>query len=98
MSAVDNDDYGASEERANALSHGLGLLLSLVGLVLLLMKAASAQADGLTYVSMSVYGGSMVALFFASTLYHSVAVPKAKRWLKTLDHCAIYTSLNKNMV
>lgn len=90
MSAVDNDGYGADEERANALSHGLGLLLSFVGLVLLLIKATSAQADALTYISMSLYGGSMIALFLASTLYHSVATPKAKRWLKTFDHCAIY--------
>nr|WP_194567678.1 hemolysin III family protein [Vibrio anguillarum] len=90
MSAVDNDGYGAGEERANALSHGLGLLLSFVGLVLLLIKATSAQADALTYISMSLYGGSMIALFLASTLYHYVATPKAKRWLKTFDHCAIY--------
>ncbi|MDQ2166182.1 PAQR family membrane homeostasis protein TrhA [Vibrio anguillarum] len=90
MSAVDNDGYGAGEERANALSHGLGLLLSFVGLVLLLIKATSAQADALTYISMSLYGGSMIALFLASTLYHFVATPKAKRWLKTFDHCAIY--------
>lgn len=90
MSAVENDGYGAGEERANALSHGLGLLLSFVGLVLLLIKATSAQADALTYISMSLYGGSMIALFLASTLYHSVVTPKAKRWLKTFDHCAIY--------
>ncbi|WP_239641792.1 PAQR family membrane homeostasis protein TrhA, partial [Vibrio cholerae] len=47
-------------------------------------------ADALTITSMSIYGGSMIALFLASTLYHAIPYQRAKRWLKTFDHCAIY--------
>lgn len=85
-----SQSYSQKEELANAVSHGIGLLLGIVGLVLLLLKAHSLQADSLTFLSFSVYGASIIALFLASTLYHSVANPKSKRWLKTFDHCAIY--------
>ena len=39
---------------------------------------------------MAVYGSSIILLFLASTLYHSITTEKTKRLLKTLDHCAIY--------
>lgn len=82
--------YSVKEEVANAISHGVGLILGIVGLVLLLVKAVDHRADALTIVSMSIYGGSMIALFLASTLYHAIPHQNAKRWLKTFDHCAIY--------
>lgn len=85
-----SNSYGFKEEVANAISHGVGLILGIVGLVLLLVKAVDHQADALTITSMSIYGGSMIALFLASTLYHAIPYRRAKRWLKTFDHCAIY--------
>lgn len=85
-----SSSYTFKEEVANAISHGIGLILGIVGLVLLLVKAIDQQADALTITSMSVYGGSMIALFLASTLYHAIPYRRAKRWLKTFDHCAIY--------
>jgi hemolysin III len=83
-------EYSAKEEFANTLTHALGMLLSIVGLVLLLVKASQHNADAMTIASMSIYGGSMILLFLASTLYHAIANPRAKRALKTFDHCAIY--------
>ena len=85
-----SNSYGFKEEVANEISHGVGLILGIVGLVLLLVKAVDQQADALTITSMSIYGGSMIALFLASTLYHAIPYQRAKRWLKTFDHCAIY--------
>ncbi|MGL4546140.1 MAG: PAQR family membrane homeostasis protein TrhA, partial [Plesiomonas sp.] len=82
--------YPFREEIANAISHGLGLILGIVGLVLLLVKANAQHADSLTIASLSVYGSSMIVLFLASTLYHAIPYQRAKRWLKTFDHCAIY--------
>ncbi|AVH31644.1 hemolysin III family protein [Vibrio fluvialis] len=87
---MSNTAYSVKEEVANAISHGVGLILGIVGLVLLLVKAVDHRADALTIVSMSIYGGSMIALFLASTLYHAIPHQNAKRWLKTFDHCAIY--------
>lgn len=90
MSTSNHHGYSVKEEVANAISHGLGLILGIVGLIMLLLKASEHQADALTITSLSVYGGSMIALFLASTLYHAIPHQRAKRWLKTFDHCAIY--------
>jgi hemolysin III len=90
MSASSASEYSDIEERANAITHGLGVALGVVGLILLLIRAFDYQADMLTVASMAVYGSSVILLFLASTLYHSITTEKTKRLLKTLDHCAIY--------
>ncbi|WP_153448054.1 PAQR family membrane homeostasis protein TrhA [Vibrio algicola] len=83
-------EYSKQEELANSLSHGLGVIFGLAALVLLLQKASHFHADTLTFVSMSIYSSSVILLFLASTLYHSIEYLPAKRWLKTFDHSAIY--------
>ena len=82
--------YSVKEELANTLTHGFGMLLGVVGLILLLIKAVDHNADILTITSMSIYGASIIVLFLASTLYHAIPSQKAKKALKTFDHCAIY--------
>lgn len=82
--------YSVKEELANTITHAIGMLLGIVGLVLLLNKAVDHNADVLTITSMSIYGGSIILLFLASTLYHAIPYKRAKRALKTFDHCAIY--------
>lgn len=82
--------YSLAEEIANSVSHGLGCLFGVVGLVLLLSQALQRDADTITLISYSLYGGSMIVLFLASTLYHAIPYAKAKPWLKKIDHCAIY--------
>ncbi|KLV05010.1 MULTISPECIES: PAQR family membrane homeostasis protein TrhA [Photobacterium] len=82
--------YSVAEEVANSISHGLGMIFGIVGLVLLLMQAVQADADALSITSLSIYGGSMIVLYLASTLYHAIPFARAKRALKTFDHCAIY--------
>ncbi|WEM42272.1 hemolysin III family protein [Photobacterium sp. DA100] len=82
--------YSVTEEVANSVSHGLGMVFGIIGLVLLLMQAVSAGADALSITSLSIYGASMILLYLASTLYHAIPFERAKRALKTFDHCAIY--------
>lgn len=88
-SKVTLSTYSPQEELANAMSHGLGALLAIVGTVLLLLKGShhlsTVQLGGLC-----VYGLSMIALFGASTLYHSIQAPSARVLLKQMDHSAIY--------
>lgn len=79
-----------AEEIANSISHGIGLVFGIVGLILLLVQAFDTNASVTAITSYSLYGGSMILLFLASTLYHAVPHQRAKRWLKTFDHCAIY--------
>lgn len=78
--------YLITNEVLNAVTHGVGVLLSIVGFVLLLKKANS----GLHYVSFIVYGVSLLLLFLASTLYHSLIFTKAKKIFQVFDHCSIY--------
>jgi len=65
-------------------------VFGIVGLVLLLVQAGELNAGAIVITSYSLYGGSMILLFLASTLYHAIPQPRAKRWLKKVDHCAIY--------
>ncbi|MFL7866256.1 PAQR family membrane homeostasis protein TrhA [Vibrio cincinnatiensis] len=87
---MSSSQYSTKEEIANAISHGIGLLLGIIGLVLLLIKVVDHRADLLTITSMGLYGGSVILLFLASTLYHSISQQRVKHWLKVFDHCAIY--------
>ncbi|MFC0142214.1 hemolysin III family protein [Erwinia mallotivora] len=82
--------YSLAEEVANSISHGIGCILGIVGLLLLLNHAIDTQAGIMAIASYSLYGGSMILLFLASTLYHAIPFQRAKYWLKKLDHCAIY--------
>lgn len=87
--AVIDKKYSISEEIANAVSHGIGALLSVAGLTLLVLYAVM-EGDAAKITSFSIYGGSLVILFLASTLYHAIQHDAAKRILKVVDHCAIY--------
>ncbi len=78
-----------AEELANALTHGLGLLLSVVGVPYLLGRAILA-GTAWHVVSCSVFAASLVLLYSASTLYHAFPWPKVKRVLMILDHSAIF--------
>jgi hemolysin III len=81
-------DYSRREEAANAVTHGTGAALALVGLGLLALAARSGP--GWQLASVVVYGASMVLLYAASALYHGLAAPRAKHVCKVIDHCAIY--------
>ena len=77
------------EEIANAVTHGVGLLASVVALPVLVVAAVS-QHDAWQVAGVVVFGSTLVALYAASTLYHAVAAAPAKRRLRLVDHCAIY--------
>jgi hemolysin III len=78
--------YPVIEERINITSHGFGLLLSIVALVLLILKANGA----LQIVSVAVFASSMIALYGSSTVYHSTSDVQVRAWLRTVDHAMIY--------
>jgi len=81
-----NDQY---EELANALTHSLGALLSLVGSWFLIEKAINTQNQRLL-LSFIIYGSSIFFLFLASTLYHSFKHESIKKCLQVVDHIGIY--------
>ena len=77
------------EHLANTLSHGIGLLLAVCALPLLVIDALR-EGSGLAVAGAATFGGTAIAMYLTSTLYH--AMPQADRngWLRRLDHSAIY--------
>jgi hemolysin III len=84
-----HDRRTAADEIANTITHGVGLVASLVAVPLLIL-AREARGDALQIISAAVFGASLVAVYATSTLYHAVPHPRAKRVLQLLDHIAIY--------
>jgi hemolysin III len=81
--------YSPAEEVAHAVTHGIGCLAAVVGLVVLVMQAA-ARGETWEIVGAAIFGATLVLLYLASTLYHAVTAPRAKAVLKRIDHAAIY--------
>ena len=77
------------EEIANSITHGIGVALSVVALVLLVVFA-SKYGDIWRIVSFSVYGATLFFLYLASTLYHSFTNKRVKSFFRILDHSSIY--------
>ena len=81
--------YSVSEEVAHALTHGLGLVASVGGLVTL-VAAAWLRGDAWHIVGVSIFGATLVLLYAASTLYHGIRSPRVKRLCQRFDHAAIF--------
>ncbi len=76
------------EEQLNAASHGIGALLGIAGLVLLIVF--NTNKTDWSLFSVIVYGISLIVLFTASTLYHSMKGEKRKHYFRIIDHISIY--------
>ena len=87
--AADHPNYTFGEELANSITHGLGIALSVAGLVILVVLSA-IHGNAWHVVSCAIYGATMILLYTASTLYHSFQNPNVKRIMRVLDHSSIY--------
>lgn len=83
------ESYSIGEEIANSITHGLGALLGIAGLIVLIIFSALSTSPTKIIASI-VYGLSLIILYLASTLYHAIQHKKAKRVLEIIDHSAIY--------
>ncbi|MGH8445367.1 MAG: PAQR family membrane homeostasis protein TrhA [Solimonas sp.] len=81
--------YSLGEEIAHAITHGVGILLAIVGLTVLVARAA-LYGDTWHVVASSIFGATLVLMYTASTLYHSIPLPRAKQVLRVIDHSSIY--------
>ena len=81
--------YTPREEIANVVTHGLGIVLSVVGLVALTVLA-SLRGDAWFVTSTTIFGVSLVVLYTTSTLYHCFHDERAKQLLRKFDHAAIF--------
>jgi len=81
--------YTLREERANYLTHGLALLISITATILLLRKAIIAEDDWALF-AYALFGFGMIACMGSSTVYHYVQEPVRKAKLRHFDHASIY--------
>jgi hemolysin III len=77
------------EECFNALTHGAGLIASLVG-VPLLIWVASVHGTPRQIVACTVFAATLIVLYLASTVYHALPMSRAKHVWRIVDHVAIY--------
>jgi hemolysin III len=76
------------EEIANSVSHGIGLVAALIATPFLVLNAA--RCGVVASVGASVFAGTVVLLYLASTLYHALPRNKAKLVFRVIDHSAIF--------
>lgn len=81
--------YSPGEELLNIISHAAGLVLSVYGFLLLILKAI-AHDSGRLMLSFVIFGSSLVLLYAASTLYHSTRSLRKRFFYKIFDHIAIF--------
>ena len=80
-------NYSLGEEIFNAISHGIGGLLSVIALIMMLLKAKTPLA----IVSVSVFGFAMIVLYVISCVYHALSKRvKGKKVLRVIDHCNVF--------
>ena len=77
------------EEIANAITHGVGAVMAIAALVVLIVISAM-KGTVWHVVSFSIFGATLILLYFASTLYHSLTNVRAKNVFHKFDHISIY--------
>lgn len=81
--------YTRREELASSITHGVGIVLAIVGLSVL-VAFAMYYGDVWHVLGCSIFGAALILCFTTSTLYHSIQVERIKRILRTCDHTAIF--------
>ena len=81
--------YSIKEEIANSITHDIGIVLA-IGALVILATFAGIYGNPWHVISVSVYGFTLILLYTASTLYHSIRAPRTKNIFQILDHSAIY--------
>ena len=83
------EQYSSLEEIFNSITHAIGALVSIAGLVLLIVFS-SIYGNASHVISCTIFGFTLVLLYTASALYHSFRKPNLKQIFKILDHSCIY--------
>lgn len=81
--------YLIFNEVLNAITHGFGVILSIIGLIFLIQKGL-ALGGALEVASYTIYGTTLILLYLSSTLYHSLTFTKARYVFRIIDHCSIF--------
>ena len=77
------------EKKLNFITHGIGLVLSVIGLFYLVEKSI-LYPKSFNLISSLVYGISLILMYTSSTLYHYYIDSRYSRILQKIDHISIY--------
>ncbi len=77
------------EELLNVITHGFGILLSVIALILMLIYSV-VSGSSMALATSLVFGISLITLYSASTVYHAVYKLKWKKICQRIDHLSIY--------
>jgi hemolysin III len=83
------NSFSLKEEIAHSVIHGIGIILGVAGLIILIAHAADCGSIR-HIIGCGIFGAALVVLYSASTLYHGIQHPTAKKVLRIIDHSAIY--------
>ena len=78
--------YSVGEENLNTVTHGIGVLLGVIGLIQCLVRANTLPA----VIGAAIFGISMISLYTISSIYHGLKPSLGKKVMQVIDHCAIY--------
>ncbi len=81
--------FNLREELAHSVTHGIGIVFGIVGLIILMSHAASC-GNTRYIVGCGIFCAALIILYSASTLYHGIQHPTAKKIFRIADHSAIY--------
>jgi len=81
--------YTFGEELAHGISHGIGAVLGIVALCVMVVRS-TLHGDVREVVASSIFGASLILMYTASTLFHSIPLQRTKHLFRIIDHCLIY--------
>ena len=81
--------YTRREDCLNSASHFLGMGLSIIGLIMMVVKA-SFDGGTTNVVACTIFGVALIMMYTASGFYHGIRTPRIKQILRTVDHLNIY--------
>lgn len=90
MAKITIPDYSKGEEIFSSVTHIAGALMSYLFLIMSLWQAMHSGESPLAVASAVIYGTSSIILYTCSSVYHSLAVGKAKKVMRVVDHCSVY--------
>ena len=81
--------FSIAEEIWHAITHGVGLVLSIAGLAILVAYAALGESS-LAIICSAIFGSTLIIMYGSSTLYHAITDIKIKKIFQQFDHASIY--------
>ena len=87
------NEFSVTEEIWHAITHGIGLGLSIAGLAVLVVFS-SMHGTALSITSSAIFGATLIILYGSSTLYHAISHTKTKKIFQQLYHASIYVLIS----